>query len=776
MTISEFINKVGFKVKDEDVKKVNKTISDIKSTATKLIGALGIGFSLASINTLIEEFASVNNGIRDAVEGLEGMNDVQQKILDGANKARVSYGSMATTVSNLVKSSPGMFPVDDAVEFTSTVTKLLKTAGRGEATISSVTEALNKSFQKGIVDTETLNVLLEQSPEAANVLAKHLGVAKSQLLDMATDGKMSLNDLKEAFLSSADEIDAAFQNVDMNVSDALLNIRNKWGLWLAETDKTLGATKSISKAMTSGFSTIISLLNKARTGVVWLSEKLGGMQNLLKLIVISAGAFFVALNGAKILDFLKSATSLVGKLQLKTLAIVAVIVLIALLIDDFINFMKGNDSVLGTLLANAGVDVDKFRESIIKIWNNIKVVLTSIWNGIKNVAIPVFRGIWNAIKTTFEAIGKIIEKVAPQFADFIDDVANGNVDPEQWERFGEAIAVIATVVLAVVAAMKIYSVVMGIVNAVMAASPITWIIAAIVALIAIIALCVKHWDKIKEAASKAWDWIKGVWSSVANWFNDKIIQPIVNFFKGLWDSIVGVFRGIIDWVKANWQSIVLFIINPFAGVFKYLYDNFEGFRNFVDGVVQSIKEFFAGLWENIKSVWGAVVGWFQGIWDGIVGAFSSVATWFTNIFSQAWEGIKNVFSGVGDFFKGIWDKIVSLFTSIGGAVSDAISGAVKGAINTVLKGAIGIINGFISAINLAISVINAIPGVSIKKLDKLEVPQLAEGGYVGANDPQAVIIGDNKNEGEIVSPISKMRDTVLDAIKLFAASARPNNS
>ena len=40
MTIVKFINEVGFKVREGDVKKVNGTISDIKSTATKLLGAI----------------------------------------------------------------------------------------------------------------------------------------------------------------------------------------------------------------------------------------------------------------------------------------------------------------------------------------------------------------------------------------------------------------------------------------------------------------------------------------------------------------------------------------------------------------------------------------------------------------------------------------------------------------------------------------------------------------------------------------------------------------
>ena len=52
------------------------------------------------------------------------------------------------------------------------------------------------------------------------------------------------------------------------------------------------------------------------------------------------------------------------------------------------------------------------------------------------------------------------------------------------------------------------------------------------------------------------------------------------------------------------------------------------------------------------------------------------------------------------------------------------------AVNGVLSTACRIINGFISAINFAIGVINAIPGVSISKLSKLNVPQMERGGVL----------------------------------------------
>lgn len=635
VTVSEFINKVGFKVNEGDVKKVNGTISDIKSTATKLLGAIGIGFSLSSMNTLVEEFDAVNDKINSAVSGLGDVKEAQKSILEAANEAKSSYSDMAGIVSNLVKAGSDMFPVQDAIYFSTNVTKLLKSAGRGDGEIAGIMEALNKSFQKGIVDSETLNQLLEKAPEGANLLAKSMGVAKTELLTMASDGRMTVNDLKDAFIGASDEIDAAFDQLNFGVSDALLNIRNKFGFWLKESDEMLGLTQAIGKTMVRAFDMGMNVLNRVRNSVVWLSEKLGGADRLLRLVALSAAGLFVAFNFPKITSGLSSVLGLLKMVKPHLLIVTAAVVLLALLVEDFYQFMKGNDSLIGTLLQRAGVDVDKFRSNVIKIWTNLKTAARGIFLGIKNVIVGMFKG-------AFEMVHGILEKFAPglakTLAGLVDKLANGNVNVDDWIKLGETIAKVVLGIGGAVTAFKTVTSVIKTVSGVVKTgktviegvtgafgkiqgvtkiasggvgllskalgfltSPTGLVIAGIVALIAIIVLLVKNWDKVKAAAKACWDFIVGVWSSVAGWFNENVIQPIANFFKGLWTSVTSTVGKIKDSVVKGFQSAINWIKSLPSQALKWGADIIGGIVDGIKGAVSKVTDAVKGVAENISS-------------------------------------------------------------------------------------------------------------------------------------------------------------------------------
>jgi hypothetical protein len=220
-----------------------------------------------------------------------------------------------------------------------------------------------------------------------------------------------------------------------------------------------------------------------------------------------------------------------------------------------------------------------------------------------------------------------------------------------------------------------------------------------------------------------WEDIKAIFSVVAS--------VLGGFFSAAWEIIKAVWDVVVAFFQAIWNGI--------ASIFE---------------VVASVLTLdFSSAWEGIVGIFSGFIAFFQTLWNSVVSIFGAVAGFFTGVFSAAWTGIKTIFGNVVTFFKGVWDSIVGVFTTIGASIADAISGAVKGAINTVISGAAGIINGFISAINLAIGVINEIPGVNLSKLKSLDVPQLATGGI--ASNPTLAIIGEGK-EQEAVVPLDTM--------------------
>ena len=659
MTIAKFINEVGFKVREGDVKKVNDSIKSIKSTATKLLGAIGIGFSLTKINALVEEFGAANKQITSAVGEMENMDAVQGQVLQKANAARLAYTDMAGYVSNLAKAGSDIFPVDDAIQFTSTVAKLMKTNGRNDSAISSMMEGFNKSFQKGIVDTETLNKMLEQAPETANVLAQSLGVAKSQLLDMASNGKMTVQQLKDAFMDASGEIDAAFQNSNMSISDGLKNIRNNWGLWLTQMNSTLGITNTIARAMVKFSDTAMRVMNRVRNAVVWLGDKLGGTDKVLRLIAISAGALFIAFNFEKITKGIQAVFTGLRNVNKQALVMAAAFIIVALLVEDFINFMQGNNSLLGSLLEKAGVDVDKFRANIIKIWGNIKTILTAVWQGIKNVAIPIFQTIWGVIKTVFEAIGKIIDKIAPQFANLADQLANGNIDTDKWVKVGEAIAKIIAVIVGVVAAVKtviavvrtVTSVVKG-VSAVISfvSSPVGLVILAIMALIAVGILLYKNWDKIKAFAIRIWTAIKD--------FFVNIFTSIGNFFTSIWEGISTFFSSVWNGIKETVSGAVSAVWEAISTVFSTIWEFISGVAtNIWTSITTAFTNILSGITGTIGNIKDSIVTGFTAAIDWIKALPAQAVQWGKDIIDSIVNGIKSAVSKVGEAVSGVASKI-----------------------------------------------------------------------------------------------------------------------
>jgi phage-related protein len=218
-----------------------------------------------------------------------------------------------------------------------------------------------------------------------------------------------------------------------------------------------------------------------------------------------------------------------------------------------------------------------------------------------------------------------------------------------------------------------------------------------------------HWSKLGQVIMDVLDAVKtffvNTWNSIQVTFF-AVLEVIKRFFADTWSNIQVTFSAVVEAIKRIWSAIVTWFEIKIAIIVA-----------FFSSAWATTKQAFSSVGKFFKDTWAAVLDWFGIKVNGIV-----------TFFSVAWKKIKDVFSTVKSFFSGVWDTITDVFSGIGTTVGNAVSGAFKSAINWVLEKAISLINGFIGSINAALTLINKIPGVNIKKLALLDVPKLATGG------------------------------------------------
>ena len=377
------------------------------------------------------------------------------------------------------------------------------------------------------------------------------------------------------------------------------------------------------------------------------------------------------------------------------------------------------------LLPLAGFTIEKVIPDFLEILSGALKVLNSVIDALK----PLAQWLWDeflqplaswtggAVDTVLKAIADALKSIG----DFVDG------HKEDIQAIAIEIGSFAAAYGLVNAALTVWNIVAGIAAGVTTAlgaavafltSPIGIAVLAIGALIATGIMLWKNWDTISAKA-------KEIWEALKEWFN-QTCQAIGKFFSDLWQGIKDVFSGVGDWFK----------------------EKFDTAYNNVQNAFQSIGQWFSQKYEDVKNV------------------FNAVGTWFRNKFQEAYNAVVSVFSGISNFFGGIWNQIRNTFSYVGTMVGNAIGGAVRSVINGVLSTVENTINSGISLLNSAVDVINMIPGVSLGGFDYVDLPRLAQGGYVKANTPQLAMIGDNKRYGEIVAPENKMLEMARKAAEL----------
>ena len=223
--------------------------------------------------------------------------------------------------------------------------------------------------------------------------------------------------------------------------------------------------------------------------------------------------------------------------------------------------------------------------------------------------------------------------------------------------------VIAGVILAIAAAVKLWAFATTTLNFAFLSSPITWIVVGIVAVVGAVIYAYTHfewfrnlvqtvWSAIQTAFSAAWSVIQSVFSGL--W---SALQAVGSFFVTVWGGIVTAVRWLGDAFSWLWSTILSPVFSAIGLAARVLAAIV--FTVLVTPIilgVQLLAAIFTWWWQNVT--WPV----FQAIGAG--------AMWlWQNALLPAWNGIQVAITALGAFFTWLWVNAVQPALSAIGAFS-----------------------------------------------------------------------------------------------------------
>lgn len=244
---------------------------------------------------------------------------------------------------------------------------------------------------------------------------------------------------------------------------------------------------------------------------------------------------------------------------------------------------------------------------------------------------------------------------------------------------------------------------------------------------------------IKDAFSLLWDTLVLVWDTVGKPLFDAIVE-IFKYVSDNFNTISGTISDLFSWLmgvlSTVWSTVGKPVFDLIMSVVSLVADYFKDKMPLIQNAFSEAVSVIKNAWENgLKPVF-EVIGYlisnvlaptFEWVFENIIAP--AVDRCFGRI-SELWNKVlKPIFEGIIDFvggvFSGQWSRAWH-------GILDILKGIFNGmvqAVKTPLNQVIGIINGFIGAVN-KIDIPDWVPGVGGKGINIPKIPMLAKGGTV----------------------------------------------
>lgn len=268
-----------------EIENTNKSAKGLLSTIKKIAAATGAMVLTKMFLSTADAQSQVNAKLDLINDGLQSTETLQDMIFASAQRTRTSYLDTANVITKIGQNAKEAFSNNaELIQFTENLNKQFIIAGASQQEIASASLQLTQALGSGVLRGEELNAVFESAPNIIRTIADYLGVSVGEIRELASDGAITAEIVKNAMLKATDDIEKNFRDMPMTLSQAFTVGKNEiqkslqdsfegWNKYLQTDEAQLAMTRLInlfSLAAKIGVGAL-SIIGK---GALWVSNNL----------------------------------------------------------------------------------------------------------------------------------------------------------------------------------------------------------------------------------------------------------------------------------------------------------------------------------------------------------------------------------------------------------------------------------------------------------------------------------------------------------------------
>ncbi|MEG0449899.1 MAG: tape measure protein [Lysinibacillus sp.] len=188
----------------------------------------------ARLNLVIESMPKIDDvsaNLNINTSGLTEVEQLQKQIFDAAQRSFAPYAQTANLVGKIGMNAKDAFNnTSEVVVFAELLNKQFGIAGTNAEGVSSATLQLTQALGSGVLRGEELNSVFEAAPNIIHTIAEYLDEPIGRIREMAADGKLTADVVKNAMFSAADGINEKFNSMPLTFQQIWTEFKNN-ALW-----------------------------------------------------------------------------------------------------------------------------------------------------------------------------------------------------------------------------------------------------------------------------------------------------------------------------------------------------------------------------------------------------------------------------------------------------------------------------------------------------------------------------------------------------------------